>query len=94
MVVEEEEEVKLIEEVHRFGEEPLRMSKHMVSMADHSFKHDRDAKECDLCDKAFGKLTNRRHHCRGCRAAVCDACSPHKIEVPDWDGLQVSRRHF
>ena len=29
-----------------------------------------------------------RHHCRGCRAAVCAGCSPHKIEVPDWPGQQ------
>ena len=66
----------------------LAMSKEMVSGAgSKSFKHDKDAKMCDVCDKWFS-LTNRRHHCRGCRAAVCSACSPKRHEVPDWDGLQ------
>lgn len=43
--------------------------------------------QCDVCEKAFTTFS-RRHHCRGCRAAVCSGCSPNKIEVPDWSGPQ------
>jgi hypothetical protein len=66
----------------------VKMSK-LVEMPVTSFKHDRDAKECDVCGKGF-TMTRRRHHCRGCRAAVCSSCSPNKIEVPDpeWKGPQ------
>jgi hypothetical protein len=30
---------------------------------------------CELCREPFGRLSRRRHHCRGCSKSVCDGCS-------------------
>jgi len=36
---------------------------------------------CMICEAEF-KLLKRRHHCRNCGAAICDACSP--ARWPTW----------
>lgn len=42
---------------------------------------DKDTKTCLGCDKSFGVLL-RKHHCRCCGRIFCDACSPHRNELP------------
>ena len=40
-----------------------------------------EADQCRLCHKKFGAFT-REHHCRRCGAAVCNACSPQRLRLP------------
>ena len=37
---------------------------------------DSEAPRCQLCKSTFGRVFNRRHHCRKCGRCVCDECSP------------------
>ena len=37
---------------------------------------------CMLCRAPFSARLRRVHHCRHCGAAVCAACSPHKLPIP------------
>ena len=39
---------------------------------------DKDASQCVVCDKQFGRIKNRRHHCRHCGRLVCGMCSSRK----------------
>lgn len=39
---------------------------------------DDDASQCVICDKPFGRIKNRRHHCRHCGRLVCGLCSSRK----------------
>lgn len=34
-----------------------------------------DTDNCELCDKKFGRIFRRRHHCRNCGKCVCHECS-------------------
>lgn len=43
---------------------------------------------CFRCDKAFGALSNRHHHCRECGRVVCGECSPWKDRVKGYAALQ------
>lgn len=43
--------------------------------------------KCYACFKEFGALT-WRHHCRECKHAFCDGCSPQKAEVSGYDTRQ------
>lgn len=36
---------------------------------------------CPLCQSQFGKMINRRHHCRLCGRVVCEKCSSFKISL-------------
>eukprot|EP00658_Telonema_sp_P-2_P031543 TRINITY_DN23581_c0_g1_i2.p1 TRINITY_DN23581_c0_g1~~TRINITY_DN23581_c0_g1_i2.p1 ORF type:complete len:204 (+),score=27.56 TRINITY_DN23581_c0_g1_i2:221-832(+) len=38
---------------------------------------DHDTSNCGRCEKEFGVVFSKRHHCRGCGINVCDGCSPH-----------------
>ena len=40
---------------------------------------------CMLCRARFSARSRRVHHCRHCGAAVCAACSPHKLPIPKFD---------
>jgi len=42
---------------------------------------DRLRPTCAACDMEWS-LSKRRHHCRLCGDVYCDACSPHKVELP------------
>jgi len=37
-----------------------------------------NSSSCDICQKAFHLITNKRHHCRYCGFSICQACSPGK----------------
>ncbi|CAG8586556.1 171_t:CDS:10 [Cetraspora pellucida] len=39
------------------------------------WEDDASVTNCPLCDIQFGKITNRRHHCRLCGRVVCEKCS-------------------
>ena len=39
---------------------------------------DKDASHCVICAKQFGRIKNRRHHCRHCGRLVCGMCSSRK----------------
>lgn len=41
--------------------------------------HDKDALHCSICDRAFGRIKHRRHHCRHCGRLVCGDCSDKKL---------------
>lgn len=38
---------------------------------------------CELCDRSFGLITSRRHHCRHCGKSVCQACSSNTMALPE-----------
>ena len=50
-----------------------RVSKDAIEWMD-----DEDASQCIICDKEFGRIKNRRHHCRNCGRLVCGNCSSRK----------------
>lgn len=52
------------------------------------WESDFDAKACRVCDRKFGLLTRRRHHCRRCGLVVCDKCSSNKVFLNSSDILQ------
>eukprot|EP01043_Picozoa_sp_COSAG02_P014404 COSAG02_NODE_593_length_19851_cov_13.232736_12_plen_379_part_00 len=39
---------------------------------------------CMLCQRAFGRVMDVKHHCRRCGWAVCDRCSPNKLVLNRW----------
>ncbi|CAG8578740.1 140_t:CDS:2, partial [Dentiscutata heterogama] len=39
------------------------------------WEDDASVTSCPLCETQFGKITNRRHHCRLCGRVVCEKCS-------------------
>jgi len=41
------------------------------------------ASNCVLCNTPFGRITNRRHHCRNCGRLVCEPCSSRKFQLTD-----------
>jgi hypothetical protein len=63
---------------------------------EHARRHPRwmrsgDAPACLLCKAKFNKNTTRKHHCRRCGYAVCDACSAHEVELARW--LEAEKPH-
>ena len=36
---------------------------------------DEDSSHCVICNKLFGRIKNRRHHCRNCGRLICGKCS-------------------
>lgn len=46
---------------------------------------------CMLCQRAFGLLTDTKHHCRRCGWAVCGRCSPKKLVLHRW--LEEDKPH-
>ena len=36
---------------------------------------DEDSSQCVICNKVFGRIKNRRHHCRNCGRLICGKCS-------------------
>eukprot|EP00026_Physarum_polycephalum_P010258 Phypoly_transcript_10414.p1 GENE.Phypoly_transcript_10414~~Phypoly_transcript_10414.p1 ORF type:complete len:357 (+),score=73.21 Phypoly_transcript_10414:41-1072(+) len=44
---------------------------------------DGDAVFCPLCSTTFSIFT-RKHHCRKCGNIFCDACSDHRINLPEY----------
>jgi hypothetical protein len=57
------------------------------SAVDVTCSRDENAPACLLCATRFNAV-NRRHHCRTCRRAVCQACSPNKLPVEGYNGPQ------
>ncbi|KAI8642027.1 FYVE zinc finger-domain-containing protein [Parasitella parasitica] len=53
-----------------------------------AWESDLDAHSCRVCDRKFGLLFSRRHHCRKCGLVVCDKCSPWKVFLNASDILQ------
>jgi len=52
-----------------------------------------DVQHCERCEPPMRfSMLSRRHHCRACGAAVCNACSPMyaRVVVPGW-GAQPQR---
>ncbi|CAG8455569.1 11074_t:CDS:2 [Diversispora eburnea] len=39
------------------------------------WEDDASVTNCPLCRTSFGKITNRKHHCRLCGRVVCEKCS-------------------
>jgi hypothetical protein len=37
---------------------------------------------CGVCQKPFGRLLQRKHHCRHCGRLVCQQCSQHRLTLP------------
>jgi hypothetical protein len=46
---------------------------------------------CMLCQRAFGRVMDLKHHCRRCGWAVCDRCSPNKLVLNRW--LEEDKPH-
>jgi len=46
-----------------------------------------DSATCQICSAKFS-MTKRRHHCRKCGKCVCKACSPNKMSLDGYKGLQ------
>ena len=61
---------------------PLQSS--LADMAVHAkvWVPDQHETECMACGIAF-TVVRRRHHCRKCGILVCDACSPHRLFMPN-----------
>lgn len=38
---------------------------------------------CILCKSIFGRITNRRHHCRNCGRLVCEPCSSRRFQLTE-----------
>lgn len=43
---------------------------------------------CSICLKSFGRLLQRKHHCRHCGRLVCANCSMKRIALPNNHGIQ------
>lgn len=54
-----------------------------------SWESNKSSTSCSICSKPFGRLTQRRHHCRYCGRLVCGTCSAHKVHLsnpkPEFD---------
>lgn len=53
---------------------------------------DSSSKCCVICAKPFGRLTNRRHHCRNCGRLVCESCSTQRLVLAQIDPNDESYR--
>jgi len=49
------------------------------------WQDDEAVSRCNLCKEEFNQLTFKKHHCRLCGLVVCDACSLHKMIIPEED---------
>lgn len=47
---------------------------------------------CVLCGTRWGRVFNRRHHCRHCGRLVCEACSSRRLKLPKSDQPDVPQR--
>lgn len=47
---------------------------------------DKEASQCMCCDKKFGTVTRRIHHCRACGFVVCNSCSLSRLQLPHTAG--------
>jgi len=48
----------------------------------------KDGVQCFLCDGKFKPVMNPRHHCRVCFKCVCNACTPNRLVLSGFQGLQ------
>lgn len=46
-----------------------------------------DCVSCEICSVKFS-MTKRRHHCRKCGKCICKTCSPKKMSLEGYKGLQ------
>jgi len=57
------------------------------------WEHDKEAKNCRLCNSLF-TVINRRHHCRRCGKLVCGSCSANKTKLPSQGMCRVCDQCF
>ncbi|CAG8451484.1 6551_t:CDS:10 [Ambispora gerdemannii] len=57
---------------------PLPTLKHRRRASEQSivkWEDDASVTNCPICGNSFGKITNRKHHCRLCGRVICEKCS-------------------
>ncbi len=47
---------------------------------------DNSSNTCSICTKSFGRLMQRKHHCRQCGRLVCANCSQSRMVLPGVSG--------
>ncbi|CAB5183813.1 19868_t:CDS:10 [Rhizophagus irregularis] len=60
------------------GLAPPLTAKHRRRVSEQSivkWQDDASVTNCPLCRTSFGKITNRKHHCRLCGRVICEKCS-------------------
>ncbi len=46
---------------------------------------DTSVSRCIICEKGFGRINNRKHHCRNCGRVICGNCSTKRIVLKPGD---------
>ncbi|KAG9306898.1 hypothetical protein G9A89_002567 [Geosiphon pyriformis] len=57
---------------------PLTTLKHRRRVSEQAivkWEDDSSVTNCPICKTSFGKITNRKHHCRLCGRVICEKCS-------------------
>lgn len=48
-----------------------------------SWDSNKSSSHCSICNKHFGRILQRRHHCRYCGRLVCASCSNNRATLPN-----------
>eukprot|EP00667_Euglena_gracilis_P003053 EG_transcript_3061 len=78
----EQQREALVATVEQRNTEIVQLTNRLDALQDEldALRDDPKERRCQLCAADF-HLTRRRHHCRACSRAVCDACAPLRVQA-------------